>query len=101
MGGESGVGKSRLLDELRTRALVQGALVLRGQAVSEGGLPYQLWREVMRWLALLADPDDLEASVLKPYVTHLEGLLERARHLTHLNSTPRPRRPVCSPPSRR
>ena len=30
-GGESGVGKSRLLDEGRTRALVRGALVLRGQ----------------------------------------------------------------------
>ena len=78
VGGESGVGKSRLLDELRTRALVQGALVLRGQAVSEGGLPYSLWRESLRWLALLADPDDLEAGALKPYVAHLDWLLERA-----------------------
>ncbi|CAG0966293.1 partial Serine/threonine-protein kinase pkn5, partial [Anaerolineae bacterium] len=42
IGGESGVGKSRLLNEIRTRALVQGALVLRGQAVSEGGVPYQM-----------------------------------------------------------
>jgi serine/threonine protein kinase len=36
IGGESGVGKSRLLDELRTQALVEGFLVLRGQAISNG-----------------------------------------------------------------
>jgi serine/threonine protein kinase len=48
VGGESGVGKSRLLDEVRTRALVQGALVVRGQAVSDGGLPYKVWRQPVR-----------------------------------------------------
>jgi tetratricopeptide (TPR) repeat protein len=65
IGGESGVGKSRLLEELRARALVAGALVLRGQAVmgaageSGGGLPYQLWRDIARRLALaFARPDD-------------------------------------------
>src|SRR5258708_7271290 len=36
IGGESGVGKSRLLDELRIRAVVQGIPVLRGQAIAEG-----------------------------------------------------------------
>src|SRR5687767_13183176 len=46
VGGESGAGKSRLLAELRTRALIRGALVLQGQAVEGGGLPYQLWRDV-------------------------------------------------------
>ena len=77
VGGESGVGKSRLLEEVRTRGLVLGMLVWRGQAVSEGGAPYQLWRETLRWLALLADPDDLEAGVLKPYVPDIAQLLER------------------------
>lgn len=38
IGGESGVGKSRLLEELRIQALVAGAFVLRGQAVEGGGL---------------------------------------------------------------
>jgi tetratricopeptide (TPR) repeat protein len=78
VGGESGVGKSRLLNETHTRALVLGASVLRGQAVSEGGAPYHLWRESWRWLALLAEPDDLEAGVLKPYVPDIVQLLERA-----------------------
>ncbi|MDY7228248.1 ATP-binding protein [Hyalangium rubrum] len=78
VGGESGVGKSRLLEEVRTLALVRGAVVVRGQAVSEGGIPYQEWRAVLRWLVLLAEPSDFEASVLKPLVEDIEVLLGRA-----------------------
>lgn len=77
VGGESGVGKSRLLDELRTRALIKGALVLRGQAVAEGGLPYQLWRDVVRRLILESTVDDLEAGVLMALVPDIDTLLER------------------------
>jgi len=77
IGGESGVGKSRLVDELRTLALVEGALVLRGQAISEGGHPYQLWRDVLRWMALLTDIKDLEADALKTIVPDLATLLGR------------------------
>ncbi|MEP7123854.1 MAG: AAA family ATPase [Byssovorax sp.] len=77
IGGESGVGKSRLLDELRARALVNGVTVLRGQEVSEGGGPYQVWRDVLRWLLLLTDPADHEAGVLKALVPDLRALLDR------------------------
>ncbi|MEP7286086.1 MAG: AAA family ATPase [Chloroflexota bacterium] len=77
IGGESGVGKSRLLDELRAAALVQGVLVLRGQGISEGGLPYQMWRDALRWLALLVDLSDSEASALKALVPDLGMLLGR------------------------
>ncbi|MDL1900363.1 serine/threonine-protein kinase PknK [Anaerolineae bacterium CFX9] len=77
VAGESGVGKSRLLDEMRTRALVQGALVLRGQAVSESSPPYYLWRGALRWLALLSDVDDRQASVLKTLVPDIAKLLGR------------------------
>src|SRR5690606_28399327 len=45
LGGESGVGKSRLLDELRTLALVDGATVLRGYANREGNAPYEIWSD--------------------------------------------------------
>jgi len=55
IGGESGVGKSRLVDELRARALVRGLMVLHGRAVEGGGLPYQLWRNVLPSLVLDAD----------------------------------------------
>ncbi len=77
VGGESGVGKSRLLDELRTRALVRGALVLRGGAVANGGLPYQVWRGAVPRLVLEADLTDFEAGILKPLVPDIDALLER------------------------
>ncbi|MCP4538720.1 MAG: serine/threonine-protein kinase PknK [Chloroflexi bacterium] len=75
IGGESGVGKSRLADELRTLALVQGAPVLHGQAVREGGTPYDTWRNILRWLALASDLSLTEASVLKPFVSDITNLL--------------------------
>jgi serine/threonine protein kinase/predicted ATPase len=79
IGGESGVGKSRLLDELRIRALVRGAVVLRGQAVAEGGVSYQTWREPLRRLVLaLADQiSDLDAGILKDLIQDIHQLLGR------------------------
>jgi len=77
VGGESGVGKSRLLDELRTYALVQGAQVARGQAVSEGSRTYQLWQDVLRRLVMSNEPTESEASVLKTLVTDIETILMR------------------------
>ena len=77
IGGESGVGKSRLLDELRIQALVGGALVLRGEAVEGGGLPFQLWREALRRLVLTSELSEVEASILKEVVPALARLLKR------------------------
>ncbi len=77
IGGESGVGKTRLLDELRTQALAEGILVLRGQAVSNGAAPYQLWRNVLRRLCLESDLSDIEAGVLKALVPDIATLLEQ------------------------
>lgn len=77
VGGESGVGKSRLLDELRVRAMTRGALVLRGQAVVGHGLPYQIWREPLRRAVLAANPTDKQASVLREIVPDISQLLER------------------------
>jgi tetratricopeptide (TPR) repeat protein len=77
VGGESGVGKSRLLDEIRIQALVDGALVLRGQAVAEGGNLYQVWRSPVRRLALNAQLSDLDAGLLKMLVPDIHNLLDR------------------------
>ena len=61
VGGESGVGKTRLLDELRIRALVEGVLVLRGQAAYTGPRPFEMWRHVLHSLSLYASlsPEEL------------------------------------------
>jgi tetratricopeptide (TPR) repeat protein len=78
VGGESGVGKSRLLDELRSQALVDGALVLQGQAISERVRPYRIWYEVFQRLCLESDLPDFEAGVLKALVPDIGRLLARS-----------------------
>ncbi len=78
IGGESGVGKSRLMDEVRIAALVRGALVLRGQINDEHGQTYQLWRGPLRRLVLTTKLSDLEASILKEIIPDIDLLLERA-----------------------
>lgn len=77
IGGESGVGKSRLLDELGAQALVGGVLVLRGLAVESLSLPYQLWRDPLRRLLLTTHLSDLDAGILKGIVTDLDTLIGR------------------------
>lgn len=75
--GESGAGKSRLLEELRSFALVDGVLVVRGQAVPSRGTAYHLWRDVLRVLALHVELDDLQARVLATVLPDLCQLLDR------------------------
>lgn len=77
IGGESGVGKSRLIEEFRTHALVSGWQVLTGQAVAEGGHPYQLWRHIVPSLVLNTELNDLEAGVLKQIAPTIDRLLGR------------------------
>jgi tetratricopeptide (TPR) repeat protein len=78
IGGESGLGKSRMLDELRGPALVKGALVLYGQAIESGGPPYHLWRAPLRRLVVSTPLSDLDASVIKEIVPDIERLLGRS-----------------------
>lgn len=78
VSGESGVGKTRLLDEIGTQALVQGAIVLRGQGIEDvGGSSLQLWREALRRLVLTAPLDDLAVGVLQALIPDIERLLGR------------------------
>lgn len=77
LAGESGVGKSRLLEEVRTRALVDGVLVARGQAVSHGGGPYRVWRDIVSSLLLRVEISDQDAEVLKAIVPDIGTLVGR------------------------
>jgi tetratricopeptide (TPR) repeat protein len=75
VGGESGIGKSRLFDEVRTYALTMGVEVLRGQGVEGGGFPYQLWHPIARMLALSPNLSDSEAEALTFIVPDIERLI--------------------------
>jgi eukaryotic-like serine/threonine-protein kinase len=77
IAGESGIGKSRLLEEMRIQAMVRGALVIRGGVTEEVSAPYQLWREPLRRLLLTTEVSDLDASILKDLVPDIETLLRR------------------------
>lgn len=77
IGAESGAGKSRLLDEIRIRAMVQGVLVLRGQGVNTGGFLYHYWREPVRHLVLSTPLSDFDAGILKTIIPDIDTLLER------------------------
>jgi len=74
VAGESGVGKSRLLDELRTRGLVDRFVVLRGQAVAQGGSPYHPWRLIVSNLLLWTSVNPADAEVLKQIVPDIARL---------------------------
>jgi predicted ATPase len=74
--GESGIGKSRLLNELRIRALVEGVDVFTGQSLNTRGQPYQPWREVLHRLALHIRLTNEEIAMLKLIVPDIEAILE-------------------------
>lgn len=79
VGGESGVGKSRLLSELRTQALVHGIQVVNANTIKEGGHPFYLWRDVFKRIMLLVGTvptvENLRhASILKPFIPDIGTL---------------------------
>ncbi len=81
VGGASGAGKSRLLDEFRTQALVRGVPVIRAQTTREQGAIYKLWQDILRQFCLLSDVvpllDDTRAAVLKTIAPELPTWLGR------------------------
>lgn len=84
IGGESGSGKSRLMDELRINAQVSGALVLSGQSI-QGGVPFQLWRNILRRLLLIINLTDTQLSILKNIIPNIDDILGREISDTLLN----------------
>lgn len=75
VSGESGVGKSRLLEEVRFHALMRGVRVLQGQALWEGGQTYLLWRQPVRHLALTTAPPPEDVAILKEIVPDIEAIV--------------------------
>jgi DNA-binding NarL/FixJ family response regulator len=64
VGGEPGIGKTRLLDALAGRAQDEGWLVLRGRAYElEGVPPYVLFVEALRGYVRACPPEELAAQL--------------------------------------
>lgn len=59
IGGEPGIGKTRIVKELCRDAHHQGGVVLWGACDEELALPYQPFVEALRWLAQALPPDVL------------------------------------------
>lgn len=75
IGGESGVGKSRLMDEIRVQALVNGITVLRAQPSNNVGLRFQMWRDVIRRLVVSTEISDKHAGFLQEVVPDIAELV--------------------------
>jgi eukaryotic-like serine/threonine-protein kinase len=64
LGGEPGIGKTRLADEFSTRAKAEGVLVLWGRCWEAGGAPaYWPWIQSLRGLLRELDPEALRRQV--------------------------------------
>lgn len=70
--GEGGIGKKRLLRELKYKAQLDGVGFFCGKCYQEGGDPYQPWVEILRGVVGTLDKED---SSLKRYSSELVKLL--------------------------
>jgi DNA-binding CsgD family transcriptional regulator len=85
--GEAGVGKSRLVEEMRARAAAVGMTVLVGRSV-EGGGTYRAFTEVVARL-VRRDPL-LDAPALRPYRAALQTLIDGSATTDPLPRSPDP-----------
>ncbi|HEX6676732.1 MAG TPA: AAA family ATPase [Actinomycetes bacterium] len=76
IGGEAGVGKTRLLAEVQARATAAGALVLAGGCipVGDGALPFACFSQALRRLPRVLDSDAL-GEVVGPWRSELARLV--------------------------
>ena len=58
IGGEPGLGKTRLAAELARSVAAEGAAVLYGRCDEDLGIPYQPWVEALRHV-IVHEPRDL------------------------------------------
>jgi class 3 adenylate cyclase/tetratricopeptide (TPR) repeat protein len=81
LGGEPGIGKSRLADELAGRARERGARVLWGRCWEGGGAPaYWPWVQSIRSYVREADPDGLRKD-MGPRAYDMAQMLPELRDL--------------------
>jgi predicted ATPase/class 3 adenylate cyclase len=80
VGGEPGIGKTRLAGEVARRAQREGGVVLHGRCDDEMGVPYQPFVEALTYFVDHADPEALEAALGR----HAGELARLVPHLSDL-----------------
>ena len=75
--GEAGIGKTRLLMELKAYAKLRGAMFLGGNCYEEGAVPYKPWIEVIREYLRRSQPE-LLYKVAGRYATEIVKLVPEA-----------------------
>src|SRR5262245_1087516 len=63
VGGEAGIGKTRLVEEMAEQVERDGALVLWGHCYQREGLPYAPLAEAVQALVLTSSSDELQADL--------------------------------------
>ncbi len=86
IGGESGVGKTRLLDEVRIHAVVGGTLVLRSGNSVPSDVPFAAWRAPLKQLLLAVEVSNLEAATLKLILPEIDAIIQRPTPMLELQS---------------
>src|SRR5258708_7194557 len=84
--GEPGIGKTRLCDELASRAKVRGLQVLWGRCWEGGGAPaYWPWTQIVRNFLGVLDLErhsiTLESEVAADIIQHVAQIVPELRHL--------------------
>ncbi len=69
VSGERGIGKTRIIQELHTQALVQGNIVVIGSATGEKA--YDVWRLPLQRLSLETKLDPNETAILRDVYSNL------------------------------
>ncbi|MEM8858114.1 MAG: protein kinase [Chloroflexota bacterium] len=77
IGGESGVGKSRLLTHCKTHALVEGLSVFEGEVNGAEGSGYQLWSEIITRLVIELEVNENDLAILKVIAPKIEAVLDQ------------------------
>jgi DNA-binding SARP family transcriptional activator/tetratricopeptide (TPR) repeat protein len=85
VGGEPGVGKTRLAAELARIVAAEGAKVLYGRCDEDVGIPYQPWVEALRHL-VVHEPRELLAEHVAEHGCELARLIPELAH--HLGGLP-------------
>jgi DNA-binding CsgD family transcriptional regulator len=85
IGGEPGIGKTRLAEEAAARAAAAGMQCVRSRAIQDEGCPpYWLFRQVIRGVTAIHEPNQAQRAGLTvlapgtwPHVVGPDGLAER------------------------